>query len=158
MDATVSNNIKPVINKVIIIIMSLIYVFGPAHVEVNKLLHVLSHSLEIPDNILSHKNNTKTFLEINIHKSEHHKNKTKQHKHEVITFLDKILEGSDQNNIPSKVPVVTRKIDKHLSNYEFEFIDDSLMLLPLDKRLHFSRNKNDVCKGYLTDSGEPPKV
>jgi len=98
MKTTASKGIKPFILNFIIVTMSLLYVFAPVHVEINKLLHTISHSLEMPDYILTHQDASDIHTPIRTHESETHKNIIAHHDHKVIVLLDNILEGANQNN------------------------------------------------------------
>ncbi len=138
--------------------MSLLYLFGPVHVAINNLLHTIVHSLEMPDNILSHQDGINTNSKIATHKSEDHKNNTEYHDHKVISFLDKILEGSNQNSDSSDAYIITHKIDKHIHNNEYYPKDEIVKVVPLGIKHCFSNQKNNVCKGYLWGHRKPPKA
>ncbi len=138
--------------------MSLLYIFGPVHVAVNNLLHTIVHSLEMPDYIISHQDGINTDLKSTTHKSEHHKNNTEYHDHKVIAFLDKILEGSEQNSDSSDAYIIAHKIDKHIHNNEYYPKDEIVKVVSLEIKHCFSYQKNNVCKGYLWGLRKPPQA
>ena len=135
--------------------MSVLYVFGPVHIEVNKLLHTISHGLEMSDFILDHQNTS--GIHTNTHKSETHKNIVVYHDHKVITLLDKILEGADQNNDNSDIQTIIFKIDKHITHYTSN-PEESFTISSLEKIQPFLEQKKKVCKGYLQGLSPPPKT
>ena len=135
--------------------MSILYVFGPVHIEIHKLLHTISHGLEMPDFILGHQ--TTSGSHTNIHKSETHKNIAVYHDHKVITLVDKILEGSDQNNDNSDIQTIIFKIDKHITHYT-DNPEESFTILSLETIQPFLEQNKKVCKGYLQGFKKPPKV
>jgi len=135
--------------------MSVLYVFGPVHIEIHKFLHTISHGLEMPDFILGHQNTSGSH--INTHKSETHKNIAAYHDHKVITLVDKILEGSDQNNDNSDIQTIIFKIDKHITHYT-DNPEESFTILSLETIQPFLEQNKKVCKGYLRRSSPPPKT
>lgn len=158
MNTTESKGFKPYILKAIIVSMSLLYLLGPVHVEVNKLLHTIVHNLEMPNNLISHQNGINNSSKITIHKSEDHKNNTDYHDHKVISFLDKILEGSDQSSDSSDAYVITHKIDKHIHNNEYHPKNEMLKGVSSEVRHCFSDTEKRICKGHLRDVRKPPQV
>ena len=156
MNTTVSKGLKPFIFKVIIIMMSLLYVFGPVHNEVNELLHTIVHSLEMPDHILSHEDTATTIRRTDIHESTSHTIHDAPHDHEVISLLEKILKGSDQGNTDSDHTLIKYQLDKHINNYTYEQIDEIFM--PLAVKHRFSEKEKRICKGYLRGFLDPPKT
>lgn len=155
MKTTVSKGLKPFVFHLIIVAMSVLYVFGPVHVEVNKLLHSISHGLEMPDYILDHQNTSGSHT--NIHKSETHENIAVYHDHKVITLLDKILEGADQNSDDSDIQTIIFKIDKHITHYTGN-PEEASNILALEVTQPFLEQKKKVCKGYLQGFRKPPKA
>jgi hypothetical protein len=158
MNTTASKGFKPYIHKAIIVSMSLLYIFGPVHVAVNSLLHTIAHGLEMPDDIRSHQDVINHSSKVATHRSEDHKNSTEHHDHKVISFLDKILEGSDQSSDSSDAYVVTHKIDKHIHNNDYYPKNEALKVAPLEIRHCFSDTENSVCKGYLRGFRKPPQA
>lgn len=138
--------------------MSLLYLLGPVHVEVNKLLHTIAHGLEMPDYILSHKDIRANSSKVATHESEDHKNNTEYHDHKVITLLNKILEGSDQSSDSSDAYLIAYKINKHINNDKYHPKDESLKVVFLEVRHCFSDTEKRICKGYLQDFREPPQA
>ncbi len=158
MKINVSKGLKPFIIKTIIICMSVIYVFGPVHVEVNKFLHTITHGLEMPDYMISHKDiSNDDFNILEIHESDEHKSVVTHHDHEFIELVEKILEGADQGNDSSDSKVISHKIDKHINLYEYDDSDE-IIVWSLDIRHQFSEKEKRICKGFLQGLREPPQV
>jgi hypothetical protein len=158
MNTTLSKGFKPYILKAIIVSMSLLYILGPVHVVVNTLLHTIAHGLEMPDNIRTHQDVIDNSSKVATHKSEDHKNSTEYHDHKVISFLDKILEGSDQSSDSSDAYLVTHKIDKHINNDEYHPKNEALTLASIRFRRRFPDKKKRICKGYLRGFRKPPQA
>ncbi|WP_299767300.1 hypothetical protein [uncultured Dokdonia sp.] len=157
MKTTASKGIKPFILNLIIVTMSLLYVFAPVHVEVNKLLHAVSHSLEMPDYILTHQDTSGIHTPISTHESETHKNIIAHHDHKVIALLDNILEGANQNSDSSDAQTSTLKIDKHINNYTHN-AKEPFEITFLETIQRFPEEIKRVCKGYLQGFRKPPKA
>ena len=125
MNKNAQKGLKPFVIKIAILVMSICYVFGPSHTEVNKLLHVITHQLEMPDNVISH--STVSNLDYEVHET-HALNKSEEvHNHNLLQLLDSILKasGSEQNHDNSKI--LTLKIDKHLTNKDDLNMTNSLL-------------------------------
>ena len=150
MNMNVSKGSKLVTSKLIIILMSLLYVFSPMHEEVNELLHAIVHTLEMPETILTHskKSDTKS-----IHKSIEHKSSIDVHDHEIIDFVDRILTGA-KNESP-EFPIVPKKIDKHIV-VKVDFEKNKTLLFKPKQR--FIEKEKIVCEGHSSGFKEPPKV
>lgn len=155
MNADASKGWKPFIVKVAIIIMSLLYVLGPVHREVKHLLHSITHVLEMPDQVLSHKDETTAILGINAHKSKYHIKKDSSHHHKLITFIEEILKSSGQSK--SESSPIKVKVDKHIQNYNSEAIDNTTTLSHNTRNIFYEKEKR-ICKGYLNGTLDPPKA
>lgn len=101
--------IKRHVVKVVAIIISVIYLVLPIHNEVKSLLHSISHSLEMPNVVMSH--NYQKHQVIDYEKSER-----TAHKHKLIDLLDYVF-GADSSEKDSNKPYnLEHKVDKHFSS------------------------------------------
>lgn len=134
--------------------MSILYVLGPLHVQVNKLLHTIVHALEMPDNILSHKDSSST---LNVHKSNTHKSAIVQHNHNVIDLVATILKGTNSENESHNKPIKLNKVDKHIK-IRNSFDNENRLKFSLETSSYFIEKESKLCKGYPTDFKKPPQV
>lgn len=154
MNITESKGTTPFAIKGIIVMMSLLYVLGPIHLEMKRFLHTTVHTLEMPETILSHQKKSET---VKIHDNIEHKNVITHHNHEVIDLVEKILKGTNTRS-ESPDPLLTyHKIDKHISlrkslaqgKYLFCLSEAIQSFLVID---------NKLCKGYPIGFTKPPEV
>lgn len=146
--------IKPFASKAIIILMGLLYILGPVHLEVGKVLHSVAHSLEIPDTMfMAHPapKATKT------HKSVHHKKRSAQHDHKVLDLVKDILEGSEKGSDAPEKQRTPVKIDKHIKLRTSPPLDMEIIIAD-KKKTNWKLIKNKLQKGYKIGLKEPPQV
>lgn len=154
MNISKSKGIKPFTIKAIIVIMSFLYVLGPAHLEIKKLMHTLVHTFEMPNTILSHKNSTN---DVKIHQEKKHEKLIVNHNHVVIDLVGEILKTADNRNNTPETIQTTYKIDKHNRNFEDDSQND-LIQISVENKTCFYQSKNKICKGYLKGLKKPPKL
>jgi len=144
---------KPFVLKVVIIAMSICYVFGPSHNEVNKLLHVLTHQLEMTDHVIAQS----TTIHSNNEVHEAHALNTSEdgHEHKILKVLERILRATDSNQNQERSNILKLKIDKHLrskADYKQNFFTLSI---PIKHLFLFTEQK--ILKGYKQNATEPPQ-
>ena len=154
MNISKSKGIKPFTIKAIIVIMSFLYILGPAHLEIKKFMHTIVHTFEMPNNLLSHQKRT---ADIQIHQQNEHKKEVIDHNHDIIDLVDKILKEVDKENTPKEGIVKSKKIDKHKRTYEKDAQKKS-NLVSFKSKCCFYQSKNKTCKGYLIGLKKPPKL
>ena len=154
MNISKSKGFKPFTIKAIIIMMSFLYILGPAPLEIKKFMHTIVHTFEMPNNLLSHQNNTS---DVEIHQKKEHKKVVINHDHKVIDLVSEILEIADKESESPDAIQTAYKIDKHNRNYENDNPND-LILISLENRHCFYHSKNKICKGYSIGLKKPPKV
>lgn len=135
--------------------MSVLYVVGPFHKEVNELFHAISHSFDKPQHILSHKIDEHYFIKNAESKNHNQQSSVVHHKHTLISFLSKVLEHSQDSKTPAKTPLSVHKIDKHISNNYTKEKDEPLVEIP-DKRNNYIDVDGSICKGYARGHKKPP--
>lgn len=135
--------------------MSVLYVVGPFHKEINELFHSVAHTFEKPQYILSHQKNDSNLTTKKENTHANHQISTPHYLHKLVSFLSKVLEESQDTDDPRKTRLSTHKIDKHLSNnYTKEKEEDLLKVY--EKRYRFIELNNRICKGYLQGLRKPP--
>lgn len=141
-------------SKIIIVLMSLLYLLGPLHVEVNSLLHTITHTIEKPDTVLAHQKRTGI---VNAHKSIKHKNATLKHDHKIIDLVDDILEGAEKDSESPEKQEISLKVDKHI-RIQTNIAKDEEILICSQKSSLWKTIKNKIEKGYKNDPIKPPLV
>lgn len=154
MNIPISKGLKPFTIKAIIIVMSILYMLGPAHLEVNKLLHFIAHTIEMPDTILSHQ---KKSTAIKTHQNNHHKDAIVQHDHEIIELVQKILKGADNRSKSPDTNLTIDRIDKHITVKQK--IDPEEKVIFFLESMRFNLEiENKLCNGYPSDFRDPPQI
>ena len=149
-----SKGLEPPVVKAIIVTMSLLYILSPLHMEISKLVHSISHAIEMPDTVLSHQNKT-AFIKT--HNSFEHESVNVNHDHEILDFLETILE---ETNTKSEFPNTLSKpknVDKHIRVIE-EFGEEKQLAFSKRTTRYFREKENKCCKGFSLCFGEPPKT
>jgi len=145
---------KPFVLKIAIIGMSICYVFGSSHSEVNKLLHVILHQLEMPNNVMSHTTTMHSNYKMHV---THSLNKPERdHNHKLLRFLDTVLKASDSKKNQENSNVLSIKIDKHLTARNSYKYYESTVSIPVQHVFLFTEQK--LQKGFGKDTIEPPQV
>ena len=154
MNKNAQKGLKPFVIKIAILVMSICYVFGPSHNEVNKLLHVLTHQLEMPENVISH---STTYHSVYKAHEIHALNKSKEvHDHSILQLIDSILKASDSKKNQEDSTFLSLKIDKHLTtkiSYQNQQLTSSIIVKHL-----FSFTKQKIQKGFRRGIIEPPEL
>ena len=154
MNKNAQKGLKPFVFKVVIIAMSICYVFGPSHNEVNKFLHVLTHQLEMPDNIITH--SITMHSDYKVH-GTHSSNKSEEvHNHKLLEFLDTLFKASDSEKNKENSKIISFKIDKHLTtkySYKNQQLTSSI---PVEHLFLFTKQK--IQKGFRSGVIEPPQL
>jgi hypothetical protein len=142
---------KPFIIKIAAIAMSICYVFGPSHHQVNQFLHSVIHQLEMPDMVISH--NQADNLKHHIgHDFSHVKEDS--HDHKILNIIDNVLEASNTENDSKNSEIASVKIDKHIRIYEIIKSQNDLSYKLLKKE--FKSTKEKILKGFTRESIDPP--
>lgn len=149
-----SISIKLYAINIAVIVMSICYVFGPSHNEINKFFHLLTHQLEMPDNLIKHS----TTLHSN-HKEHvtHQVNKSIEvHNHKLLQFFNNIFKASNTDNDSDNSEIVHKKIDKHLSNKQYFKTRVEHSNFKFQENFAFIKQK--VQKGFNQRIIEPPQL
>ncbi|MFV9550874.1 hypothetical protein [Algibacter sp. PT7-4] len=142
--------LKSLFLNVVVITMSVCYVFGPNYKVVNKLLHSLSHQINIQENL-----NSTTFSKVH-HHHHHSKNVSEiNHNHEFLEILNEVLEASSTKNNPETPEILEFKIDKHIKTRE-DYLTRHLFWFSTYKKVFFAPYQK-VSKGFLKEIIKPPQ-
>ena len=136
--------------KVMVISMSICYVFGPSHNEIDKMLHFIVHQLDQPESLLTHSN-----LDDKHHVDHNLKVNNKEHQHTVLDTLSKILKVCGLDDEPDNEKIVLRKIDKHLRTKKIYNNRDLFFESHIKDKFLFL-NKN-IHQGFLKSKLQPPQ-
>lgn len=139
--------------------MSICYVFGPAHQEVNKILHILSHHLEKPSFVMTHSNHDNRAFIKTIDGNNQHKRtiELQPHSHEFIDFFAGLLKTSGCDNTPANTNQVDQKIDKYIKSDEISSKSRAILFL-LEKKSNYAEIKQKPFKGYFEFKKQPPRL
>lgn len=152
MNSKTQKGFKPFIIKIVVIAMGICYAFGPSHHQIYKVLHLLTHQLEMPETVLVH--SKEGHLEHRVHGSHHisveHKN---NHQHGFLEFIDKILMASNAEHDPDNANIKPYKIDKHILTQEYSKQQDIWLIAV---KHVFSIIQNNTQRGFLTNVFQPP--
>lgn len=153
MNSKTLKRFQPFLLKIAIIAMSICYVLGPAHNEINKLLHVLAHQLDMPEMVLSH--SKIIHLEYEIHNNHHFSSNQKEnHDHNFLEFIDGILKSSDAQKKNENTIIDSNKLDKHIRTKDFYNGQKILQHYNLHKFIIVYKKP---FKGFLKGVFQPPK-
>lgn len=152
MDIIIPKYLKRVIVKLVIIMMSFLYALAPAYKEINELLHIAVHTLEMPNEIISHQKK----IDNKHHKNKHQKKTAFKHNHNVLNLVSTLLEKVNKDKeVPHKKGVVY-KVDKHTGiQKNITYKKQPLAYVKKNKKF-ISKNKR-LCKGFLKNIEKPPK-
>ncbi len=153
MNSITQKGLKPIIFRVLVIVMSLLYALGPSHKEINKLLHIIAHQLEMPENVITHSSNL--FESTTLHHISYNE-KREAHNHSFLNFLDKILEGTNSSNSKKNTDVEFRKIDKHVR--VFTVFKRQLQIFSLINKQNLAFIVRQAEKGFPIDIIVPPQL
>ncbi len=111
MNRNAQKGLKPFVLKATIVVMVMCYIFGPLHKEINNVLHVVYHQIELPNSTVISDSNS---LKFNDDGETHHYMQNKKHHHNFLEFFNKIIEASNSDNNSENSTIVKLKIDKHI--------------------------------------------
>ena len=105
--------LKPLLVKRVAMLIGICYLLNPLHNQLNDVLHVISHGIEMPDNIIEH--DSPVLSDHHLHDQREHVSSIENHEHPLMKTVDLIFGTSSDHdgskeNIPGQV-----KIDKHLT-------------------------------------------
>ncbi|WP_298345530.1 hypothetical protein [uncultured Algibacter sp.] len=154
MNRNVKKGWEPFVIKIMAIAMSICYVFGPSHKEVNNALHYLLHQFEKPKTVLVHS-------KLNDAKHENHytyflKNKEEKHQHTLLEVLNEILKVCDVDDSPENQNITFKKIDKHLRSKQS--LKNKNLVLGLYIKHRFPHLNEHIHQGFLKTNLQPPQL
>ena len=87
-----THKIKHTLLKVIAVLITLCYIMEPAQKELRYVFHFISHNLQAPSYVLQHDTS------ISYKDLAKSKNSLTNHEHEILDFIDKMVNSSSGNN------------------------------------------------------------
>lgn len=140
--------------KIMVVAMSVCYILGPSHNEINKALHFLVHQIEKPQTVINHKKNNDS-QHIN-HIVNHSEKQAKEHHHTLLNTIKKILNGFGADNETSHKKITFNKIDKHIKTKKPFKLGSVFLVLPVKhKYLFITQN---IHQGFLESKLQPPRL
>lgn len=109
--------LKPFVIRVLAVAMSLYYLLAPMHNELSKVLHIVAHQLEMPDNLLEH-SNSKYFNYLSHDSHEIIMVSKEPHHHPFLDLINTIVEATNMDNDAEHSNLPSYKIDKHIKTIE----------------------------------------
>ncbi len=152
MNSTSQKGLKPLLLKVIAIAMSLCYVLGPSHRELNKVLHVFVHQLEMPETVLSHAND---YSSNHVDHGDFNRDNN-SHKHGILDALTKIIEASTNDHDSNHSKTITLKIDKHLKNRHLKWVQYVVTYQKVQHKFIFA--PQNIHSVFLDVQLQPPQL
>ena len=141
--------LKPLLIQRIAMFMAICYLLNPLHQQITLVLHEISHSLEIPDYVMSHNTNSHHEYETHDYSMDEI-----EHDHNLIDLLASVLEASNDKDDSENSNVVKVKIDKHISKFQIDLQNHFS-----DKSQHsFSIIQENMKPGYLGKMEKPPQL
>lgn len=137
--------------KIMVISMSICYVLGPSHNEIDKMLHFIVHQLEQPESLLTH-----SKLEDKYHIEHSFKSNNKEHQHIVLDMLSEIIKICGLDDEPDNKKIVFQKIDKHLRTKKIDNKRDLFFESHIKHK--FSFLKENIHQGFLKSKLQPPQL
>ena len=105
--------LKPKFIKQMALLMSICYLMTPLQNQITSVLHELSHSLEMPNSVLSHKSNEHSFIKI--HEPHEHETQNSSHEHPLIDLVDFVFDSSKENHKSDKKSLSKEELKKHIT-------------------------------------------
>lgn len=153
MNSKTQKGLRPFVLKIAVVVMGVCYTLGPSHNEIFKLLHILSHQLEMPGTVLSHSESGGHHHHNHNNVSAKHKN---NHQHGFLEFINKVLMASSAEHNADNTNIKSYKIDKHIITQEYDKVQQAMWSLAV--KHVFSKIKNNTLEGFLNSVFQPPKV
>jgi len=153
MNKSAQQGCKPIVLKIAIVAMSLCYVFGPLHQELNSFLHAVTHQLEMPQDILQHDNSRSSDFQkqaYTTHISD------SGHDHKFLQLLDSLLKASDSEKNQEDSIRASVKTLKYIKPNIFK--NHKTTILPFLAKHIFLFKKQKIKKGFQTGIIEPPQM
>lgn len=151
MQQGITKGLKTLSLKWVALLIGVCYLTNPLHQQINTVLHTLSHSLEIPDYIISH--DSVVGLEYTNHGHNEHVIDKTQHDHAVLDFINIVFKTSKEKDGSDETLLSETKLDKHICTYQFQLMNCVEIKIPQS----FFSTKNKSLKGYFKNPEEPPK-
>jgi len=136
-----------------VLIISVCYILGPIRQEISSVLHVVLHTIEMPDQVLSH-NVSGESQEIT-HSTHDHKALDEDHEHKTLSFIEEVINSMTDDPFSSEVPLEKFTHHKHINDDILEYeITNNLWVLKKDSH---SQVNQKIKEGYLNILKEPPR-
>lgn len=140
--------LKPLFIQRLALLVGICYLMNPLQQEIKSAFHTISHALEVPNSVIGHHSNSENDIN---HGHFEHETADIQHDHSFIDLLDSVFLASNESNDSDDSILV--KIDKHLTVYQFQLLDN----LAIVESSNYWSIKEKLKSGYFKNQKEPPK-
>lgn len=143
--------LKPKFIKQMALLMSICYLMTPLQNQITSVLHELSHGLEMPNSVLSHKANEHSFIEI--HNPHEHKTQNSSHEHPLIDLVDLVFDSSKENHKSDKKSLSKVELKKHIT------FDEVILPIKFQNKTNklFFAYDTALLVGFSEELDAPPK-
>ncbi len=145
------HKVKHLVLKAMAVFITFCYIMEPAHDELRYVFHFISHNLQAPSYVLQHD------TDVNYQDFAKPQNSLTNHNHEVLDFIDRIIDSSSEKDEhqgqPSNEFSRTKKI---IVYYEYDLVENSFSsIYRRDNFKVISYLKN---KGHSVQLYRPPQL
>lgn len=132
-------------------IIAVFYMLSPFQQQLSTVLHSLSHDLSLPDYVMTHSRDF-TSENIETHQYGDHRTGEINHEHQIIDFVQSLLENASENEHQPDPIIPGKTIDKHLVIYSNTLKNEFNLEL---KNIPVTPQQN-TCNGHTNLWQEPP--
>ena len=145
------HNIEQQVLKVMAVFITMCYIMEPAHDELRHVFHFISHNLQAPSYVLQHD------ADLNYQDVVISQNSLTNHSHEILDFIDKIIDSSSEKNPhQGKFKSELSSIKKIVVYYDYKLsYHDPTNYYKLD---NFKTENGHQTKGHSLQLYRPPQV
>lgn len=151
MPNTTVKGLKPFLIKYLAMLMGVCYLMNPLQKPISSLVHEISHALESPSQIISHRSISN--YEHSSYKHYDAAYSEMRHEHGMVDLIDTIFETSSEKNNREKPFLKDFKIDKHITTNQFQLQEP--FEKPIISTFRMLQEKSKC--GYFEKLKKPPQ-
>lgn len=144
-------DLKKLLIKRLAFIMAVFYLLSPFHQQISTVLHSISHDLSLPDYVMTH-SSVGANDELDSHQYGEHRTSQIVHEHQIIDFLQNLLQDSSNSEQQSDPLVPNTSIDKHLVILSYSLVKE----FKFDQKINSVSPEQNVRIGHPQLWLEPP--
>jgi len=148
--------IQSFIMKSIVLVISMCYLLGPIREEISSILHLILHTIEMPDQVLTH-DDFQIEEKYREHTSYEHKPIQKTHNHKTLSFIKELISTINDDSFSNdEVPLEKLTHYKHINDEHIGY-DDVVYNLWIVNKTDYPSEYQKTKKGYDLTPKEPPR-